>query len=83
MPSDIHVEHTVDAEQTKCRVIVIVDAKHTVYYLVVCNDTNNYVNHFWADIWKVLEKEELRLNVFQFPMWPACNQSEKWRRFKQ
>ena len=76
MSSDTHVEHTVDAKQIKCQVIVLVDAEHTVYCLVVCNGTNNYVNHFWADIWKVLEMEGIRMNIFQFPMWPACNQLE-------
>ena len=82
MSSDIHAKHIVDAKQTKCRVIVLVDVEHNVYCLVVCNGTNNYVNHFWADIWKLLEDEEIRMNVFQFPMWLACNQSEKWRRIK-
>ena len=83
MSSDIYAEHIVDAEQIKCRVIVRVNAEHTMYYLVVCNGTNNYVNHFLDDIWKVLEKEEIRMNAFQFPMWSACSQLEKWRRFKQ
>ena len=83
MLSDSYAKHTVDVEQIKYRVIVIVDVEHTVYCLVVCNGTNNYVNHFWAVIWKVLEKEEIRMNAFQFPMWSACNQSEKWRRFKR
>ena len=46
MPSDIYVEHIVDAEQIECRVTIIVDVEHTVYCLVVCNGTNNYVNHF-------------------------------------
>ena len=46
MTNHSYVEHTVDAKQIKCRVIVIVDAEHTVYYLVVCNGTNNYVNPF-------------------------------------
>ena len=82
MPSDIYAKHIVDAEQTKCRVTIIVDAEHTMYFLVVCNGTNNYVNHFWADVWKVLEKEEIRMNAFQFPLWSTCNQSKKWRRFK-
>ena len=82
MPSDIHVEHIVDVKQTKCQVTVLVDVKHTVYCLVVCNGTNNYVNYFWVDIWKFLEIEEIRMNLFQFPMWPACNQSGKWREFK-
>ena len=82
MPSDIHVKHIVDVEQIKCRITVTIDAEHTMYCLVVCNGTNNYVNHFWADIWKFLEKEEIRMNTFQFPMWSACNQSKKWRRFK-
>ena len=54
-----------------------------MYCLVVCNGTNNYVNHFWADIWKVLEIEKIRVNEFQFPMWPACNQSKKWKEFKR
>ena len=44
--------------------------------LVVCNGTNNYVNHFWANIWKFLENEEIRMNAFQFPMWLACSQLE-------
>ena len=39
-----------------------------MYYLVVCNGTNNYVNHFWANIWKFLENVEIRMNSFQFPM---------------
>ena len=82
MPSDTYAEHTIDAKQIKCQVIAIVNAEHTVYCLVVCNGTNNYVNHFWADIWKVLEKEEIMMNTFQFPMWSACSQLEKWRRFK-
>ena len=45
--------------------IVLVNTEHIVYCLVVCNGTNNYVNYFWADIWKVLEKEEIRMNTFQ------------------
>ena len=53
-----------------------------MYWLVVCNGTNTYVNLFWADIWKFLEIEEIRMNVFQFPMWLACNQSKKRREFK-
>ena len=58
MMSDIYAKHIVDADQIKCRVIVIVNAEHTMYCLVVCNGTKNYVNHFWADIWKVIEQEE-------------------------
>ena len=68
MPSDIHVKHIVDAEQTKCQVIVLVDEEHTVYCLVICNGIKNYVNHFWANIWKFLEIEKIRMNLFQFPM---------------
>ena len=82
MPSDKYAKHTVDAKQIKCQVPVIVNDEHTMYCLVVCNGTNNYVNYFWADIWKVLEIEEIRINIFQFPMWLACTQSKKWRRFK-
>ena len=76
MSSDIHAEHTVDAEQTKCWVIVSINAKHTMYCLVVCNGTNNYVNHFWANIWKVQENVEIRMNTFQFPMCLGCSQSK-------
>ena len=61
---------------------MLVKAEHNVYFLVVSNGTNNYVNHFCADIWKVVAIEEIRMNVFQFPMWLACNQSKKWREFK-
>ena len=82
MLSDTHVKRTVDAKEIKCRVIVLVDAEHTVYYLVVCNGTNNYVNHFWADIWNILEIEKIRMNVFEFLMWKACNQSKNWKEFK-
>ena len=60
MPSDMHAEHTVDAEQIKSQVPVLVDTEHTKYCLVVCNGTNNYVNHFWADIWNILETKKIR-----------------------
>ena len=43
-------------------------------FLVVCDGTNNYVNHFWADIRELLENEEIRMNLFQISMWPACSQ---------
>ena len=76
MPTDMHVEHTVDAEKIKCQVPVLVDAKHTEYCLVVCNGTNNYVNHFWDDIWNILEMKNIRMNIFQFSMRLACNQLE-------
>ncbi len=76
MPSDTHGEHTVDVEKIKYRVPVLVDVEHTEYFLVVCNGTNNYVNHFWANIWNILEIEKIRKNIFQFPMRPTCNQSE-------
>ena len=82
MLSDMHVKHIVDAKQTKCRVPVLVDVKHIEFFQVVCNGTNNYVNHFWAEIWKDLEKGEIKMNAFQFPIWLACKQSKKWRRFK-
>ena len=68
MPSDMHAEHIVDAEKIKCRVPVLVDVEHTEYCLVFCNGTNNYVNHFWADIWNFLESKKIRTNTFQFPM---------------
>ena len=77
MPSDTHAKHTVDAEKIKCQVLVLVDARRTEYCLVVSNGTKNYLNHFWANIWNILEMEKIRMNVFQFPMWPTCNQSEK------
>ena len=80
MLSDTHAKHTVDADQTKCQVPVLVHAKHTVYCLVFCNGTRNYVNHFWADTWNALEIEKIRTNIFQFPMWLTCNQSKKWKR---
>ena len=83
MPSDIHAKHTVNAEQTKCRVTILVDAEHTEYCLVVCNGTNNYVNLFCVNIWKLLEDEEIRMNVFQIPVWLACNQSKKLERIKR
>ena len=82
MLSDTHAEHIVDAKQIKCSVPILVDVEHIEYCLVVCNGTNNYINHFSAGIWKFLENEGIRMNAFQFSMWLACNQLEKWRRFK-
>ena len=76
MLTDMHAEHIVNAKQIKCRVQVLVDAKNTEFFLVVCNGTNIYVNHFWVDIWNFLEMKKIRMNIFHFPMWQACNQSE-------
>ena len=50
--------------------------------LVVCNGTNNYVNHFWANIWIILEDVKIKTNLFQIPMWSTCNQLEKWKGIK-
>ena len=63
LPSDIHAKH-------------IVDSKHTEYCLVVCNGTKKYVNHSWANVLNFLEMKKIRLNIFHFPMWQACNQLE-------
>ena len=51
-----------------CRGSVTSSSEYHRLDIVFCNGTNNYVNHFYVDLWVDLDLLEIRMNLFVFPM---------------